>query len=186
MIKCTAKILIKIVLITLLVIVLLIAIIDLFSVVALSAGYYMNWTTSMPIGFYKVGVPNQLQRGDDVMACLPPAIGSDGLHHEYLMPGKCPGGFEPIIKELVAVPGDSIVLSSEAITVNGKAYPAHTRDKDHLGRVLAAIPRGNYPNTQNYWLYGKNSPEDSWDSRYWGGVDRSSIIKTATPILTLP
>lgn len=186
MIKCALKILTKTVLIFCLAMILLIAIVDLFSVVALSAGYYMNWTASMPIGLYKVNAPNQLQRGDDVMACLPPAIGKVGLHQEYLMPGKCPGGFDPIIKELIALSGDSVVLSSEAITVNGKIYPAHTRDKDHLGRVLAAIPRGNYPNTQSYWLYGKNSPEDSWDSRYWGGVDRGSIIKTATPILTLP
>src|SRR3990167_1052200 len=175
------KLFIKILLILSLAIVLLIAAIDLFSVVALSEGYYMNWTTSMPIGLYKVTAPNQLQRGDNVMVCLPPQIGSVGLHHEYLMPGRCPGGFDPIIKELIALPGDSVVLTSEAITVNGKTYPAVTREKDHFGRVLTAIPRGTFANTTSYWLYGKSSPEDSWDSRYWGGVDRGSIIKLATP-----
>ncbi len=177
---------IKTLLILLLVMVLLIAAIDLFSVVALSEGYYMNWTTSMPMGLYKVAIPSQLQRGDNVMVCLPPQIGSVGLHHEYLMPGKCPGGFEPIIKELITLPRDSVVLTSEAIIINGKIYPAHTRAEDHFGRILAAIPRGTFANITSYWLYGKNSPEDSWDSRYWGGVDRGSIIKTATPVLTLP
>ena len=186
MLKRGLKFLAKTIFAVVLIMVLLIAFIDLLVGVILTKGYYLNWTTSMPIGFYKITVPNQLQRGDDVMVCLPPAIGAVGLHHEYLMPGKCPGGFEPIIKELIAVPGDTIVLTSETMIVGGKTYPAHVRSKDHLDRPLAAITRGTFANTQSYWLYGKNSPKDSWDSRYWGGVDRSSIIAIATPVATLP
>ena len=186
MLKRGLKILAKIIFTLFLISLLLIAFIDLFAGVILTKGYYMNWTPSMPLGFYKMTAPDQPQRGDDVMACLPPAIGTVGLHHEYLMPGKCPGGFEPIIKELIAVPGDTIILTAEAMIVEGKTYPAHTRAKDHLDRPLAAIARGTFANTQSYWLYGKNSPKDSWDSRYWGGVDRSSIIDIATPVATLP
>ncbi len=186
MLKWGLKFLAKIIFALFLIIVLLIAFVDLLAGVILEKGYYLNWTTSMPIGFYKMTAPDKLQRGDDVMVCLPSTIGTVGLHHEYLMPGKCPGGFEPIIKELIAVPGDTITLTAEAMTVGGKTYPAHTRAKDHLDRPLTAIARGTYANTQSYWLYGKNSPKDSWDSRYWGGVDRSSIIKLATPALTLP
>ena len=186
MLKWGLKFLTKIIFALFLIIVLLIAFVDLLAGVILEKGYYLNWTTSMPLGFYKMTAPDKLQRGDDVMVCLPPAIGIVGLHHEYLMPGKCPGGFEPIIKELIAVPGDTITITAAAMIVGGKTYPAHTREKDHLDRSLAAIARGTFANTQSYWLYGKNSPKDSWDSRYWGGVDRSSIIKLATPALTLP
>lgn len=177
---------VKILLAVLLVIVILIAFIDLFAGAILAAGYYMNWTDSMPIGFYKVSpITKSLMRGDAVLVCLPLPIGLVGLHHEYLLPGKCPGGFEPIIKEVIALPHDTVTLTNEAMIVNGTPYPAHTRTFDHLDRPLTAIPRGNYSNTPDYWLYGQNNPGDSWDSRYWGGVGLQNITLLAHPVLTM-
>ncbi len=186
MLKWGLKLLAKMIFALFLIIVLLIGFVDLFAGLILKKGYYLNWTSSMPIGFYKMTAPAKLQPGEDVMVCLPPAVGKVGLHHEYLMFGNCPGGFEPIIKELIAVPGDTVILTNEAMIVGSNTYPAYTRAKDHLDRPLAAIARGTYANIQSYWLYGKNRTKDSWDSRYWGGVDRSNIISIATPVATLP
>ncbi len=139
----------------------------------------------MPIGLYKVSNPQNLKTGDVVVVCLPPSIGEEGLAREYLNPGKCTGGYSPIIKELIAAPGDNVTLTPQAILVNGQTYLAPIHSVDLQGKPLASIPRGKYPHTQNFWLYGAGNPADSWDSRYWGGVSEKDIIKQAAPILTL-
>ncbi len=140
----------------------------------------------MPIGLYKVSDPQNLKRGDDVIVCLPLSIGELGLNHGYLDPGKCTGGYSPVIKELIAIPGDAVTLTPTQIIVNGQAYVAPLQSTDHEGNPLAAIPRGEDQHTASFWLYGAGNPADSWDSRYWGGVSQNDIIKLAQPILTIP
>lgn len=139
----------------------------------------------MPIGLYKVADPQNLQKGDVVVACLPQTIGDEGLKRKYLNPGHCPGGYSPIIKELIAIPGDNVILTPQSILVNGQTYIAPLHTEDLKGQPLTSIPRGEYFNTQNFWLYGAGNPADSWDSRYWGGVSKADIIKQAHPILTV-
>lgn len=135
----------------------------------------------MPIGLYKVTDPQNLKAGDIVVVCLPPSIGEEGLKREYLNPGNCPGRYSPIIKELIATPGDNVTLTSQTIIVNGQTYIAPLHTEDLKGRPLASIPRAEYKNTSSFWLYGAGNPGDSWDSRYWGGVSQSDIIKQAHP-----
>ena len=182
--KKIGRLFLKAVVILFLLILLVIALLDIFSVAVISLGYYFNWSSSMPIGLYKVSAPTNLNRGDDVVVCLPQSVGSIGLKRGYLNPGHCPGGYSPIIKELVAVPGDNVTLTPQSIVVNGQAYDALLHKQDSDGLPLESVPRGINSQTPDYWLYGKGSPSDSWDSRYWGGVDRSSIIKKAAPALT--
>ena len=182
--KGIGRLLLKAVVIFFLLILLVIALLDIFSVAVLSLGYYFNWSSSMPIGLYKVSAPTDLKHGGVVVVCLPEAVGSVGLKRGYLNPGRCPGGYSPIIKELIATPGDSVTLTLQAIVVNGQNYIAPLQTQDTEGRPLESIPRGLNSQTPDYWLYGKGNPSDSWDSRYWGGVDRSSIIKKAAPVLT--
>lgn len=138
----------------------------------------------MPVGLYKVSAPLNLQRGDNVVVCLPKEIGLEGLKHGYLTPGQCPGGYSYIIKELIALPGDQVTLTRQAILVNNQPYFAPVQPFDQARFPIAAIARGNYQNTTDYWLYGANNPLDSWDSRYWGGVSRVNIIKIAHPVWT--
>lgn len=176
----------KVLLILLGVILAFIALIDVFSAVILSSGYYLNGSASMPIGLYKVSDPQSVKKGDDVIVCLPLSVGELGLNRGYLDPGKCSGGYNPVIKELIAIPGDTVALTSQSIIVNGKTCVAPLRSTDHEGNSLAAIPRGEDQHTTSFWLYGAGNPTDSWDSRYWGGVSLNDIIKQAHPVLTIP
>ncbi len=182
--KGIGQLLFKAVIVLVLLVLLIIALFDIFSVAVLSLGYYFNWSSSMPIGLYEVSAPTDLKRGDTVVVCLPQAVGSEGLRRGYLNPGHCPGKYSPIIKELIATPGDSVTLTPQTIVVNGQGYIAPLQKTDTEGRPLESIPRELNSQTVDYWLYGKGNPTDSWDSRYWGGVGRSSIIKKAAPVLT--
>jgi len=82
---------------------------------------------------------------------------------------------DPLIKRILAVPGDTVVLTRDSIIVNGILYPYATKRIDSNGRRLWAYPRGVYSGTSGYWVIGTGSV-DSWDSRYWGPITRSQIL----------
>ena len=53
-------------------------------------------------------------------ACLPPDSGAAQLAVErgYLPTGQCPGGFAPLLKQIVAIPGDTVTLTDEQVWIN--------------------------------------------------------------------
>ena len=68
--------------------------------------------------------------------------------------------------------------------VNNTRFPFKTLHKDSSERVLNIYPRGKYLRTNGYWLIGTDSPK-SWDSRYWGFLNRQNIIFKLKPLLIL-
>lgn len=160
----------------------------LLALIFISMSYYhiqINPTGSLPIGLYQQQPTHQIHRGDIVAACLPKAIAKFSVERGYLSQGHCPGGALPVLKDVIAVPGDTVVLSQHAITVNGKAFlaPRATQDGSHRP-ILDVIPTGTYTNTQGFWLYGANAPQKSWDSRYYGPVSRDDIQGRYRPLFT--
>lgn len=145
-----------------------------------------NFTPSMPIGFYyQVAHPGILQRGQTVEVCLPRIIGEQGLQRGYLNEGSCEGGFEPVIKELIAVSGDEVQVTQESIFVNHVPYYAPFIQLDMNGQPMSSYPIKAIKSTNQYWLYGANDPEYSWDSRFYGGVDRANIQGVIRPFITM-
>jgi type IV secretory pathway protease TraF len=69
--------------------------------------------------------------------------------------------------------------------VNGKVLShSATLNIDKLGRDLPAIPRGVYKlNANQLWVYGTVS-DRSWDSRYFGAIDRSLVVSVVKPLIT--
>jgi len=116
-----------------------------------------------------------------------------------------------LVKRVVGLPGDTIELRNNALVINGQPVEYQPlaeellRDlasPDRLGRVYAteqlpgqthavagtpAVPAlrsfGPYhlPDNQ-YFMMGDNR-DDSFDSRYWGTVDRKQIIGRATAVV---
>lgn len=149
-------------------------------------GLRFNYTESMPIGFFKSVKAAVVHRGDLVAVCLPKDIADEGLRRHYLKRGSCPSGVVPVLKKVVAVPGNTVRLSKKFITVNELMYQAPQQVKDHLQKPMRHfIKNGSYVDTKQYWLYGANDPERSWDSRYYGGVARSNIIGVYKALITL-
>ena len=144
-----------------------------------------NFTPSMPIGFYyQASHPGTLKRGQTVEVCLPKNIGEHGLERGYLNEGSCEGGFEPVIKELIAIPGDTVQITQEGMLVNQIFYYAPFIQFDMNGRPMNSYPVKAIKSTNQYWLYGANDPEYSWDSRFYGGVDRENIQGVIRPFIT--
>ena len=79
-------------------------------------------------------------------------------------------------KRIIGLPGDKLKMRYGELLVNGKADPALASLKVSPGRtyltndgVLVVVP------PDSYFVVGDNT-HNSFDSRYWGVTDRSSII----------
>lgn len=146
-------------------------------------GIIINTSPSMPPGIY-VKKFTPVKRGDIVAACLDIRHTQLGLQHHYLKSGFACNGAEPVIKKIIAIPGDAVQLTDQYIQVNQKFYFYPTFYHDSRGTPLEIFPRGNYPAQNDYWLLGTNNPR-SWDSRYWGPVPSEQIIENLYPLFTI-
>lgn len=142
----------------------------------------INLTESIRVGVYAKSF-GAIHRGDLVALCLLDKDKQLGLAHHYLIPGMQCNGSMPLLKQVIAVPGDHVQLTADFIEVNGKRYVYVTELKDHLGQILNSYPKGDYLDSQGYWLVGNHSLH-SWDSRYWGPLPRSQILYKIRPLLT--
>ena len=149
------------------------------------AGYRINLTPSMPLGIWKKSTI--VHRGSYVAACLPPETGAAQLAIErgYLPAGQCPGGFAPLLKQIAAIPGDTVTLTDEEVWINEASLPdSRTLSNDSTVRPLVPFPRGTYRVLPGeYWLIATNLPQ-SFDSRYFGPVPESSILTSLVPVAT--
>ena len=144
------------------------------------SGIIFSYTGSVPIGFYRIVSDAQsIQPGDIISFCLPDKIVQVGMSRGYLNKGRCKNGGEPLMKEVIAVPGDQVMVSEDRLEVvheyNTTDYMAisHVIDKNKL-LVQRFIKNGKYIAT-GYWVYGFGSPRYSWDSRYYGEIPKDDI-----------
>lgn len=144
-------------------------------------GLTINITPSIKKGFY-VRSSGEIERGDVVSVCLREPYKQIALERKYIAKGTKCFGVDPLVKEMLAVPGDTVILTAEYIDVNAHKRFLPTHRVDSAGRTLAAYPRGTYAHTSGYWLVGNNS-EKSWDSRYFGPVRKEQIITKLKPLL---
>lgn len=142
-------------------------------------GVMINVSPSMPLGIY-VKKFSAIKRGDIVAICLDHQQAQLGLQRHYLKPGFACNGAQPLIKKVIAIPGDVVQLTDHSITVNGHVYFYPTFYQDSRGHSLSAFPRGIYKMSNSYWLLGTHNPH-SWDSRYWGPVSAENIIENLYP-----
>lgn len=141
-------------------------------------------TGSVPVGFYQIGkhqTLSTLQRGEYFSFCLPKAVADVGLKAGYLQAGRCPSGSEPLLKQVIALPGDHVQLTDQAIIVNGMRYPAPRLLFDNTGqKILHRVPYGSCV-ARKVWVYGSGDFVHSWDSRYYGGIT-PEILNKMTPL----
>lgn len=154
----------------------------LFSV-AFAAKFYgicINMTPSMPTGIYKKD-NGTIHQGDIVAFCLKEPYKTIGLKQLYVEKGTVCEGSDPLIKQVIAVPGDTVQLADTFIAVNSIVYPYQTLYTDSHHRKLAIYPHRVY-HAQGYWLIGTHSLY-SWDSRYFGEVSAKQILYKLRPII---
>jgi len=140
----------------------------------------INLSPSIPRGIYR-RTREPLRRDGLVAVCLPPALARVELGRGYLGAGSCPSGATPILKKVLALPGDVIRLTPAGFVRKGRLLPSTAPVRaDRQGRSLSPMPFRTYVvPAGRLWLYGELP--NSWDSRYWGSVPISSVRETLRP-----
>jgi conjugative transfer signal peptidase TraF len=148
------------------------------------AGLRLNTTRSIPPGVYRV--TGELPRpGAYVMACPPPQpVFLEARARGYIGPGNCSGDMGLLMKLVAAGPGDRIELTEAAVVVNGHALPGSARVRiDPSGRPLPQPASTSATLGDEVLLMGDVNPR-SFDSRYFGPIDRAQIRAVIRPVFT--
>lgn len=128
-------------------------------------GLRVNLTRSMPVGLYWLD-SNNPTRGDFVTFCAPERWSTAG----YTGRGLCPGDTKPLLKQLCAVPGDTVEIAQDGqVLINGQLIQnSQALTIDRAGHVLSSdLDVGVVP--AGFGLaFGRSTA--SFDSRYFGLV----------------
>ncbi len=148
-------------------------------------GYRLNVTPSLPRGIY-LEAGGQPTRGDFVSFCLAGPWAQLAKERGYLAPGACDSGLRPLLKQVAALPGDDVFMTSQGIvTVTNqdmKFWRTPLRRHDAKGRKLpeSALRSGAIP--QDMTLVLAEHP-GSFDGRFFGLVPLASLQRVE-PIFT--
>jgi conjugative transfer signal peptidase TraF len=149
------------------------------------AGLRINSTPSMPRGLWRVVANDTALRHGEIVTICPPdtKVIRLGAARGYIPAGRCPGGYEPLVKPIAATADDEVAVSVAGVTVNGQPVPGTAQlVHDSAGRPLLPFPTGTYhvPPGQ-VWLLSGHDPR-SFDSRYFGPVPVANVQGVARPV----
>lgn len=146
-------------------------------------GLRVNLTPSYPLGLWRiVPLERQVAIGDLVLIC-PPRTPDFEMARErgYLRTGLCPGWMSPLLKTVVALPGQIIDIG-ELVTIDDRELPRSVlRPVDAEGRKLSTFAGGVVP---PHHAFLHSSFAGSYDSRYFGPIPLSGLLGRAHPVFT--
>jgi len=134
-----------------------------------------NASESVPVGLYRVRPAGKLRLTDLVVA-RPPESLATFLARDYLPRGV------PLIKRVLALPGQTICRKGPAIIVDGIEM-GMAREYDSRGRPLPVWQGCRVIANGEVFLMNWDEPS-SLDGRYFGALAASSIIGRAEPFWT--
>ncbi|RTL71436.1 MAG: S26 family signal peptidase [Hyphomicrobiales bacterium] len=135
-----------------------------------------NASDSVPIGLYQV-VYGEPRRGDLVVIRLPQPLRSLAQTRGYVPSSVF------LLKPVVAMPGDRLCRRGELVTINGRPM-VFARVQDAQRRPL--------PRWHGCRLLGRTDLAvisrhiASFDSRYFGPLDRYNVVGVAAALWTTP
>jgi len=146
------------------------------------AHYFINLSSSMPYGIYRVKKPCGFKRGDAVILHPPKEVADEIEKRHWL-----PKGW-PLLKYIGAVEGDKYCTKSSLFTVScsfyiNDGYIGLVSECDSQGLPLTHI-KGCHVVKKNNFLPISTYIKNSFDGRYFGEIPLSSIQGIAEPILT--
>ena len=151
-------------------------------------GLIFNYTHSVPFGIYReIADPASTPHTPAPYVFFCPDVRWPSMNGQpnYRDPMRtCPDGFSPLIKPVVAWPGDIVETSAAGIVVNGQPLPnTATISRDSTGRQLHPFPAGKYRvQKDELWVISSFSPR-SFDSRYFGPIPLRSVHSWIRPLL---
>jgi conjugative transfer signal peptidase TraF len=151
-------------------------------------GLIFNYTHSVPFGIYReIADPASTPHNPAPYVFFCPDVRWPSMKDQpnYRDPMRtCPDGYSPLIKPVVAWPGDTVEISAIGIVVNGQPMPnTATINRDSTGRQLHPFPPGTYRvQADQLWVISTFSPR-SFDSRYFGPIPLRSVHSWIRPLL---
>lgn len=141
-----------------------------------SPKFIWNASASVPIGLYAIRPSGALQVTELVVVQPPAALASFLDERRYLPKGV------PMLKRVLALPGQTVCRTERTITVDGVAM-GEALDHDRSGRALPSWRGCRVVAGDEVFLMNWQS-EDSFDGRYFGPLSASTIIGRADPLWT--
>lgn len=142
------------------------------SVESLPIKLIYNASESAPIGLYWID-DQPAERGDYVLVRVPDRVRNLVVERGYLPPDI------PLIKRVVGADGDVLCRRNREILIDGVTV-AVAQISDGLGREMPVWSGCHVLHERRVFLL-QDHP-NSFDSRYFGPVDRRLIIGRATPL----
>ena len=148
-------------------------------------GLVVNGTASAPLGIWrKAGAftVGPAARGRYVLFCPPntPAFraASDG---GFVARGRCPGGYVPLIKQVMGVPGDTIEVA-DGVIINGVPVANGGISAEVAAKAGADRPRRFTLAPGQLWMMSTYSGR-SFDSRYFGPIESTEVEAFVDPLV---
>ena len=135
-----------------------------------------NASASVPIGLYAVR-PSGALHVDELLVVMPPQPLATFLDERHYLPKGV-----PLLKHVLALPGQTICRSDRTITVDGVTM-GEALDRDHLNRSLPVWHGCRVVADGEVFLMNRQSG-DSLDGRYFGLLPTISIVGRADPLWT--
>ena len=135
-----------------------------------------NVSASVPIGLYRLSASHDLQIGDLVAIMPEKRLADFMVERGYI------GRDVPLLKRVMALPGQQVCRTGNAITVDGM-HLGDALDRDRMGRVMPAWQGCRHIADNDIFLMNPDV-RDSLDGRYFGPIHARTVIDRATPIYT--
>ena len=152
--------------------------------IAAAFGVRINTSYSLPLGLYATT--------DDPLAnliefCPAEPFASESASRGYRTRSfTCPDGAVPLVKSIVARPGDIVIVSPDGLIVNGRLLRrTKPASSDGSGRPLTAWPLGLYGVERGTVWAASTYNDGSYDSRYMGPIQTSQIRRRLRPLWLL-
>ena len=133
-----------------------------------------NASVSAPVGFYWVRPARSVARGDLLLVKTPESVRELAAERGYLPPSV------PLVKRVAALPSDWICTTGHTVYIDGVAS-AHQLVSDRQGRSLPLWNGCRLLNEGEIFLLMADVA-DSFDSRYFGPVQKSAVIGRLVPL----
>ena len=149
-----------------------------------AAGARINTSRSIPVGLYWL-TERPIEKGEYVLLCPPPGtVFDEAKKRGYFGAGFCPGDYAYLMKKILAAKRDTVVLADDGVHVNGELVPfSRPLLADKHGRLLPVL-RGEYVLGDSDLLLMTDVSPISFDSRYYGLINRSQIKGVIRPVFT--
>lgn len=135
-----------------------------------------NPTTSAPLGWYLIEKTNVLHVGDYVLAELPPAAATLAAERGYL-----PRGI-PILKRIGATFGQRVCVQDRVVSIDERRQAFALRN-DAQQRQLPTWGQCRVLHINEFFLLNPQRSA-SFDSRYFGPIERGAVLGRARPLWT--